>query len=234
MVTPRSVVGIDFGSTGIRVVLIPKGATSTFYPVQYRNCGPGLVSGDFPASCCPFRDDRLNYVGDKAIGLPDSQSIKYLMYHLGSIADGNYPLSKKLREQKNDPSFTNIAVTIIEKCFEKIRDHAELLCIGLQLEHEEIALSVPGQWAQAMLDIYADIISRVFHNLPVDNIHWANESEALLHFILKQHNYKLIPQPQPSSSTTEVGPLDMLLVIDFGGHSTVYPREYAIFDRVVY
>ena len=217
----RSVVGIDFGSTGIRVVLIPIGEPNKFHPVQYRNCGPGLVIGDFPASCCPFRPDRLDYVGDKAINMPDSQSIKYLMYHLGNIPDENYPLSQKLRERKNDPLFTTIAISIIETCFRRIKDHTELLCMGLQLEYQEIALSVPGQWVQEMLDLYAEIISRVFHHVSVDQIHWANESEALLHFILHHHGYKLVRQPQPFSDVTNVEYLDILLVIDFGGHSTV-------------
>lgn len=76
----HSVLAIDNGSTALRLGLVEYDRPDLFWPVEnMENIRSDMHNpGEFPAACCPLREDWRESLGRNALDEPDHVLVKYL------------------------------------------------------------------------------------------------------------------------------------------------------------
>ncbi|KAK3322204.1 hypothetical protein B0H66DRAFT_194556 [Apodospora peruviana] len=212
----KAILAIDLGSTAIRAALVDC-ETGAFQPVENREAEQLHIynKGDFPNACCPFDDDVLDTLGDKALGMPRNLSAKYLMYLLADVDDNvmaQYPLSAELRQKRGDPAFLKICRTILVELLRRLKKRLDQVCETRALQYEHVVFTIPIQWEKPFQTQYTCIIKEAFgwqDKSLMDKIHFMSEADALAHYMIQHEMHQL-------------DDWEVVLFLDFGGHSMAY------------
>lgn len=203
------ILAIDFGSTEIRALLLdPKNPGD---PWQ-------LGAEIFDSTCAPLDPESLSIFGGEASESPNNLSSKYLLYLLsnkGKKALKVYPLSDKILDERNKNTFRKVLISLLTK-FKGLIDNR--LPESFKY-NENIILTIPGHWDNALEADYISIIREVFGDgNKSDNIHTLPDTEALAKFVR-------FSQPELLNGRQKV------LFLDFGAHCMV---SDSVVKRITY
>ncbi|KAI8316435.1 hypothetical protein K4K61_007341 [Colletotrichum sp. SAR11_59] len=186
------------------------------------------AKGEFSSAGYPFEPGKPVYLGED--GDPDRHeiSLKYAFYILVDEADHGkdsffeqYALVNPLRKYRNDVDFRQRLRRGLVELFSAVRDMAREQCESEGLRITSIGLSVPSQWTIEFEDVYRDIIAEVFDELtrPEEQICFHTETEALAHFLLRNHIKQLLGVHTFRELKRNSSAHKPLLFLDFGGHN---------------
>ncbi len=109
---------LEFGSMALRAIVVSRGRKIIPITDQPRYRPPGteaLRDADFSCACCPFEEDPLAYLGDKAMIRPGSVSAQALLYFLADDIGqlDRYPNASQLKAKVADRAFRAACETIV-------------------------------------------------------------------------------------------------------------------------
>ena len=126
-----------------------------------------------------------------------------------------YPISEQLIEKRNDPGFLEVCRTLIIEIHSIVRAAIDHKCRRPGLGFDEIVITVPVNWGDAFQKAYLAVIRKVYNDVcteSMDNVHVIAESDAAMHYMLEHC---------VGGENRIDEDWNMLLFLDFGGHSMV-------------
>ncbi|KAF9878850.1 hypothetical protein CkaCkLH20_03750 [Colletotrichum karsti] len=217
---PRPVVlGIDWGSTGVRLMLFHTQGNhlNPFEPVRSketpRHEDKRYGGGAYKATLAVFDDDGEVYTPDKECRGRKRISSKFLFKDGGSL-DPNHPLAEEIKRLSTDEAFRkrceNGKLAIIKTFVAAIED----ICEKKNLEVVDVGLSIPATWTCEEIEEYRRLLRMTFRSrtlkMAFRNAQFHTEVESFAHYFMWHMN-----QTKESLVSEDT----IILYIDFGGYS---------------
>ncbi|KAM7183108.1 hypothetical protein V8F20_012738 [Naviculisporaceae sp. PSN 640] len=225
-----TVLGLDLGSSGIRMVLRYKVDGKWERTVvendkaRFRD-DPRRDKGSFTSDCSELGKSAFVHPD---VPLATGRSIKYHLYLLAKVSDKflaeEFPWIAE--EKKHLETIPDYAVHLEQGLLELftalagvVQRTCEVRTVKLQIVR--ICLTTPSQFGHEVSEIYENLVSRAF-GLPTEGIVHCNEAQAMAHFIFDNH---VEVEYETGVSSPDVG-----IFIDCGGHTTsiaAYQIQYS-------
>lgn len=203
-----------------------------------RVTGQGYCDCDFPSTAFPFDpvpklEDCLGYGAEaRSMSIPlklywiavEGRNLQSRKHHgevrklrklFPPISDLFREVNSKKRQGRQKADYQRDVFSRLRQIFiahlKQVKRQAETRVYFENYEVVAVAATLPPAWTAKTQGNYLKLLREVWEDIPADDFHWLEESEAIGHYLLRNNSI----QPE------DRGTIDTFLLNDFGGHTMV-------------